>query len=95
MLFTVEPLCRMPVGKIDEKVVCMSVFLTNNMALYFKCRINPLDPWGSENGPSENLITKPQVIKYRKLYRSEELEGDGRASTTFDFRVYSFQDPKG
>ncbi len=32
------------------------------------------------------LITKPQVIEYRKLYRSEEPEGDGRASTTFDFR---------
>jgi len=36
-----------------------------------------------------NNETKPQVIEYRKLYKSEKPEGDGRASTTFDFRLYS------
>jgi len=33
------------------------------------------------------LITKSQVIENRKLYRSEEPEGDGRAGSTFDFRL--------
>jgi len=47
----------------------------------------------TRGGPKTNpqrlcLITKPQLIEYRKLYRSEEPEGDGRAGTTFDFRLY-------
>jgi len=41
---------------------------------------------GSLKTDPQSLITKPQVIEY---------EGDGRASTTFDFRLYSFQDPRG
>jgi len=50
-----------------------------------------LDPWGSENGPSESNMSNNETTSHR----ISEPEGDGRASTTFDFRVYSFQDPKG
>jgi len=32
------------------------------------------------------MILLNLVIEYRKLYRSEEPEGDWRASATFDFR---------
>jgi len=52
----------------------------------------PLTLW-TRGGPKTDpqrlyLITKPQVIEYRKLYRSEKPEGDGRASTTFEFRLF-------
>jgi len=36
---------------------------------------------GGPKTDPQSLVTKPQVIEYQKLYRSEEPEGDGRAST--------------
>jgi len=34
-----------------------------------------------------SLITKPQVVEYRKLNGGTESEGEVRAGTTFDIRV--------
>jgi len=65
--------------------ICHLIFLP--LTLLNQVQVLSLTLWTRGGPKTDPLITKPQVIEYGKLYRSEEPEGDGRASTTFDFRL--------
>jgi len=80
--------------------ICHLIFLP--LTLLNQVQVLSLTLWTRGGPKTDPLITKPQVIEYGKLYRSEEPEGDGRAMgalvlhSIFDLaKSYSFQDPKG